>query len=93
MNHEFLLSEYEEMFNEKCHTDGRFMYLVSLYFTIITISVSVFAVVYNLDSINYENAMSVFAYVFLLVAVLGIIKKQGDGSSALFNKRKASGSL
>jgi hypothetical protein len=73
MNHEFLLSEYEQMFTEKRHTDGRFMFLVSLYFTIITISVSVFAVVYNLDGVHFENAMSVFAYVFLLVAVLGMI--------------------
>ena len=73
MNHEFLLSEYEQMFTEKRHTDGRFMFLISLYFTIITISVSVFAVLYNLDGIHFENAMSVFAYVFLLVAVLGMI--------------------
>ena len=71
--HEFLLSEYEQMFTEKRHTDGRFMYLVSLYFTIITISVSVFAAVYKPEGEQDKSTVFIFACVFMLVALFGMI--------------------
>ena len=53
--HTYLLNEYEQMFAEKRHTDGRFTFMISLYYFIITICVSILAIGYKTDSI-IENA-------------------------------------
>jgi len=70
-NLEFLLEYYAQMFNEKRYLDGRFARSISLYFTIITISVSIAAFAYNLATEQGTNIMTIFVGIFLLISIFG----------------------
>jgi len=71
--HNFIINDFSQMFSEKRHTDGRYNFFITIYFTIITISVSIFAFIYNNESVIFENVIGVFACIFFVVSVYGII--------------------
>jgi O-antigen/teichoic acid export membrane protein len=81
-NHDFLMGEFEQMFNEKRHTDGRFTFFVSMYFAIITIIVSVFAIVYKPGEEHYEGTLAIIICGLFFIAVFGVVTV----SAMIFNR-------
>jgi len=71
--HDFVMSDFSQMFSEKRHTDGRYTFFISMYFTIIAISVSVFAFITNQGNNDLEGLATIFAIVFFFVSVFGMI--------------------
>lgn len=63
MENEFLRQEYSEMFNEKRHYDNRIFLFVTMYFTLLTICISVI-------SFSYESLENDAVYLIIILAII-----------------------
>jgi len=68
--YDWLLKEYEQMFNEKRHYDGRFFSLLSFFMAFVTICVSV---VVGVNDIIKDTSVSIFPVFFCMVGAVGFI--------------------
>ena len=73
---DFLLKEYEEMFEEKRHHDSRFQALVSFYFWILTATVSVISIINALkdnETLSIHQLQLTEILMSFIICIIGVM--------------------